>query len=72
MGMVGKYASLKGVFGSLCIEKVNAGLIGIGSRQRKAEGETERERQTETGSVTEPAPVPGVVLPAAEHQAHCR
>ena len=42
--MVGKYASLKGVFGSLCIEKVNAGLIGIGSRQRKTEGETERER----------------------------
>ena len=43
MGMGGKYASLKGVFGSLCIEKVNAELIGIGSRQRKAEGETERE-----------------------------
>ena len=42
MGMGGKYASLKGAFGSFCMKKVNAELIRIGSRQRKAEGERER------------------------------
>lgn len=71
MGMGGKYASLKGAFGSFCMKKVNAELIRIGSRQRKAEGWGETGDRDGGRERDRACPNAGSCVPAAERQAHC-